>query len=129
MWWRKKKPEADLTLEAYGRWLRAKQPPLFWFMAQTQQDQEGMALLGDRYAERIAIDTGYAVQNPAAAESGVAAARGSVDAEADLLAQMIDGAFAKIAAKNRQATSSPAPSPKPSPAAMGGTGRKVPGVR
>ena len=118
---RKKPPVADLTNEAFGQWIRAQRPPFQWFMAQTREDREAMAMLGDEYAVSMAVQIGYAVANPEAADATQKAIGGNSDGEADLVEMLARKAVQKILASAPQPA---AAAPKRPPMRMGGTGRK-----
>ena len=118
---RKKPPVVDLTNEAFGQWIRAQRPPFPWFMAQTREDREAMAMLGDEYAVSMAVQIGYAVANPEAADATQKAIGGNADGEADLVEMLARKAVQKILASAPQPA---AAAPKRPPMRMGGTGRK-----
>lgn len=121
MWPFRKQPEADLTTEAYAQWLRAGRPPLFWFMAQADDQREAMARLGDELEQARAIAIGYAVRDPIGAENGTAMAAGSADAEAEMVQRLAERAVGGILSRIPK----PEAPPKPKPPVMRGTGRKV----
>jgi len=125
MFRRKKPPVVDLTNEAFGQWIRAQRPPFLWFMAQTREDREAMAMLGDEYAVSMAVQIGYAVANPEAADATQEATAGNVEGEAALVEMLARRAVQKILASAPQrAPQPPAAAPKRAPMRMGGTGRK-----
>lgn len=90
--WRKQAPEPKplpvVTTAVYGRWLRAQRPPFQWFAELPELEQEALAGVGDGYVENLAIAVGFAVQDPAAAASGIDTQRGDPEAEAELLGRM-----------------------------------------
>lgn len=125
MFRRKKPPVVDLTNEAYGQWIRAQRPPFLWFMAQTREDREAMALIGDGLTKDFATAIGYAVAYPEAADAGRRALEGDVDAEVELVEMIAQRTMQKILASAPQrAPQPPAAAPKRAPMRMGGTGRK-----
>jgi len=97
MFKRKKQPEVDLTTAAYQRWLRACRPqPLTWFLGLSDVEQDALADLGDEYVQDAILGIGYAVQDPEAASTGVAALAGDLNAEGDLLAKVAAAAAQRI---------------------------------
>lgn len=127
--WPRKTPVVDLTNDAYARWLRAQRPPLTWFLARTEDEQEAMAAMGDQHLQDLCIGIGYAVRDPQAAESAVGMAAGSQDAEVSLVQQLA----AKVIAKMVQPQQSAPPQPPQAnghyiPPKMRPTGRKPEGV-
>ncbi len=80
MFWRRKKPE--LTADAYRRWLRAFRPPMDLFVSASEVEQEGLATLGDAYAEDciLAVARALGVDPDATPVSGEDQAREIADA-------------------------------------------------
>lgn len=123
---RKKPPVFDLTAQAYSQWLRAQRPPFHWFMAQTAEDREALASMGQDHADAAAVSIGYAVADPAAAEAGKEALNGSVDAEAGLVEMLAQRAMQKILAGVKSAPPQQQAQPRPAapPMRMRGTNRR-----
>lgn len=117
-------PEVDLTNEAFGRWLRARRPPMPLFLSMTEGQQEALAKLGDDYEQDRIIAIGYAVQNPAAAEAGTRAVIGDSAAEEDLLQQVAAGTVRRILGQAKAAAKPVAPPPPQKPADPSFLGRK-----
>ena len=97
---RRKAPvEVQCTQAAFRRWLRAQRPPLTWFLALAEDEQQVLADLGEQQARDLCVGIGYAVRDPKGAEAGSA---GGVDAEEHLLEQLVGAASAAIAEKVRK---------------------------
>lgn len=114
----------NLTNDSYGRWLRASRPPFSWFLSQTEDVQEQLALLGDSYATELCLSIGYAVRNPQAAEAStaaVAAPGGATDAEVDLVQQLAATAVQRLLGRARTPEAAP---PTPQRETMGGIGQR-----
>lgn len=91
MFWFRRSPavsEPTLDNESYRRWLRAQCPPLTWFLRLAVKEQEQLAIMGDEYAQDIAIAIGFAVADPKAAQAGIFADQGDAESEA-ILAEKI----------------------------------------
>lgn len=125
-------PEPLLDNEGYRRWLRAQRPPLTWFLRLSVKEQEQLAILGDEYAQDLAIAVGFAVQDPKAAQAGILAAEGDAESEAILAEKIARNLVQRMAAagmtKQQSKPSAPAepsfagihankPSPESEPAA------------
>lgn len=104
-----------VTSEVYGRWLRAQRPPFQWFAELGELEQEALAGVGDGYVENLAIAIGFAVQDPAAAASGVDTQRGDPEAEAELLGRMAAATVRRMLAPKN--TDQPRSAPPPGPLA------------
>lgn len=85
----------DLTNAIYQRWLRAQKPPFEMFASLSELEQEQLAVMGDDYAQDMAIAVAIAVANPQAASDGVGALHGDVDSEASMALQMAQGMAAR----------------------------------
>jgi len=116
--WTKPEPEPPtVTVETHGRWIRAGRPPYQWFAELPADQQEALAQVGDAHDIDRAIAIGYAVRDPEAAEKGIAAAAGDLDAEADLVQRLAARAVEKMLGSRSQPT---APAPTAQPPSMGG---------
>lgn len=82
-----RKKTADISEDAYRRWLRAQRPQWNWFFRRSEMEQEGMARLGDDYIQDCCVGIGYAVKDPEIADAGRDAAT-NPESEA-ILAQRI----------------------------------------
>ena len=94
MFFKKRLP--DLTNEAYERWLRAQRPPFEWFLRLSEVEQEQLAMLGDAHAQDFAVASGYAMQDPEAADAGISAMQGDSDAEETLARKLAQGFASKL---------------------------------
>lgn len=98
---------------AYARWLRAWRPPLQWFIQQSEEGQEALAAVGDRYAGDLIVDLGYATQDPKLAEDGVTQdTDGADETKAQRLANAV---VARIKAQRGQANGPSLPKLPPDP--------------
>lgn len=97
MWpFRKKIQETEVTRDSFGQWLRAQRPPWQAFFALSNVEREALAEIGDAYMLDLAVAIGNAISNPQAAQAGVAALAGDVDAEVALLRAAADGKLARL---------------------------------
>jgi hypothetical protein len=86
-------PKVKLTNLAYGRWLRANKPPMDWFLAMTEDEQEQLAIIGDEFTQDMCIAMGYACKDPQAAEAGIDAMSGEQSGEDSLLRMISEKAM------------------------------------
>lgn len=77
--------EVELDAARYTRWLRACRPPLPWFLALSEAEQETLAGLAEAWQQDILIAAGWAIRDPEAAALGVRAQAGDAAAEDELL--------------------------------------------
>lgn len=119
MFWRKQQP--SLTNEAYQRWLRAQRPPLEMFLGLSEIEQEQLAMLGDEHVQDLAIALGYAVRDPEAADAGMSAMSGDVEAEATLATRLAQGFASKLMQMQRaeQTATQPVRRSKPTMSGFG----------
>ena len=66
MIFRRKPRELHLDEQAYGAWLRAGTPDIYWFLALAPEEQETLARLGDEHRLDTARAIGAAVWEPVA---------------------------------------------------------------
>ena len=122
-WRRRQQATPEVSNESYTRWLRASRPPWGWFMCLSELEQEQLAIIGDEYAQDVAVSIGYAVADPQVAETGIDAARGDADAEASLAKKLAEGLAMRL--KSHAATNVPPPSGRPSETFAGFGDRRV----
>jgi len=114
----KRQPPLRLTNDAYNRWLRAMRPPLEFFLARSELEQEQLATQGDEYVEDVVLAIGQAVANPGAADAHLRAHRGDVAGEIKL-AQMMAQSVAQRLVGTKQAQDA-----TPPPPSMAGFGKR-----
>lgn len=98
---RRAKPESEPVLDndGYRRWLRAQRPPLTWFLRLAVKEQEQLAILGDEYAQDLAIAVGFAVADPKAAQAGIFADQGDAESEAVLAEKIAKNLIQRMASQ------------------------------
>ena len=94
----KKKRELLLTNEIYARWLRAMRPPFTWFLEQSEEDQEQMALLGDEYLADLCVAVGFAVADPVLADLSLK--DDGQNLEEAVLSKLVQNIASRISKKN-----------------------------
>jgi len=87
MFFRRKQPPQDITASAYTRWLRAGRPPFDDFLRMTEEDQEGLASIGDEHTQDVCIALATALTSPHALLAGAEVEEHQPDASALGIAQ------------------------------------------
>lgn len=109
MFRKKTRPLAEasptLTNDAYGRWLRAQRPPLPWFLALSEPEQEQLAMIGDEHIVDVIHAVVTAAKHPDAIEAVAPAAE--PESEAAAIAQLVAASLAKRGEARSAAPSSP----------------------
>lgn len=119
VFWRRNNP-LDLTSDAHARWLRAGRPPYGTFLALSEMEQEALARIGDDFREDFILSIGYAVQNPSAADEGIAASNGDLSAEVGLARKLAEGLVHKLEGTQQAQQPKTVTIAKPKPATFSG---------